>query len=199
MLGVLRSSVSGFSTSYLDGGNIRSSASSIPIREKGYGEEAVYYGITLEGQRHGIGKLIWQNGDSYYGVFCNDKKEGFGFMAWVNGDSYQGYWKQDMRHGSAKHQYANGACFEGTYLHDKRQGPGTLTWPNGDKFYGTWKDNGRVGEGKLILSDGTHVQQEWAEVSPNYSISTPERSPPTSSLKPISEELLIDLNFDGSS
>ncbi|PRP86429.1 putative phosphatidylinositol-4-phosphate 5-kinase [Planoprotostelium fungivorum] len=203
MLGVLRSSFSGLNTfDVVNRGGIRSSDGNIPtfrpVKERGIGEEASYHGLMEEGHRHGIGKLVWRNGDSYYGTFKYDMKEGFGFMSWTNGDSYEGYWKMDQRHGSAKHRYANGMVFEGTYLHDKRDGPGKLTWPNGDVFIGSWKDNGRVGPGTLMLMDGQHIEQEWNEMDANYSASQPERTSGDTKQCAVVEDL-IDLNFDGCS
>lgn len=141
--------------------------------------EAKYEGEWKDGKKEGVGRMWWNNGDRYLGDWKNDTKDGSGYMMWENGDIYEGSWKQDLRHGeSAYYFYSNGGKFQGDYVNDERHGPGVFYWPDGDRFEGTWQSGGRHGKGKLILKNGTVIEQEWNE-SPfvNYSEGLPAKHP----------------------
>ena len=67
-------------------------------------------------ERHGLGALMFANGDKYVGAWQNDKREGQGTLTWADGAKYVGAWQND-----------------------KREGQGTLTFANGNKYVGAFK------------------------------------------------------------
>jgi hypothetical protein len=50
-----------------------------------------------EGQRHGHGRLEYNNGDLFYGDFRNDCKQGKGVYIWSDGRTYEGEIQQQQR------------------------------------------------------------------------------------------------------
>jgi hypothetical protein len=141
--------------------------------------EVKYEGEWVNGQKTGVGRMWWNNGDRYLGHWSADSKDGQGSMLWANGDSYHGGWSHDLRHGSkCEYNYSNGGRYVGEYVNDERHGAGAFHWPNGDVFRGVWANGGRSGQGELTLVNGTVIPQVWNE-SPysNYSDTLPSLHP----------------------
>lgn len=51
-----------------------------------FGERSIYYGQFSKGYRHGLGLLIFHDGDIYEGHFENDQINGHG--ARINGENF---------------------------------------------------------------------------------------------------------------
>lgn len=102
-----------------------------------------YTGEIVNGEAHGKGVAVFENGNRYEGNFSHNKRSGFGKAINKNGDGYEGQWKND-----------------------RFNGKGTYTWKNGDRFEGYFKDAQRNGNGKLyneqgaLLKDGVWKDDE---------------------------------------
>ncbi len=75
------------------------------------------------GQKHGWGKLTWDDGDSFEGQFVNDEKVK-GTFKWFTGDVYAGQWKDDLMHGEGSYQYFDGRSYKGQWAKGFRHGLG---------------------------------------------------------------------------
>ncbi|HLP33975.1 MAG TPA: hypothetical protein VK202_10900 [Bacteroidia bacterium] len=95
-----------------------------------------YTGEIVNGEAHGKGVAIFENGNRYEGNFSHNKRSGFGKAINKNGDGYQGQWKND-----------------------RFNGKGTYTWKNGDRFEGYFKDAQRNGKGKLYDKQGELLKE----------------------------------------
>lgn len=95
-----------------------------------------YTGEIVNGEAHGKGVAIFENGNRYEGNFSHNKRSGFGKAINKNGDGYEGQWKND-----------------------RFNGKGTYTWKNGDRFEGYFKDAQRNGKGKLYNKQGELLKE----------------------------------------
>lgn len=95
-----------------------------------------YTGEIVNGEAHGKGVAIFENGNRYEGNFSHNKRNGFGKAINKNGDGYEGQWKND-----------------------RFNGKGTYSWKNGDRFEGYFKDAQRNGKGKLYNKQGELLKE----------------------------------------
>ena len=59
-----------------------------------------YEGMTLQGRKHGQGKLIFEDGAFYEGEFKDDKMNGQGVLYYgPDHPAYDGQWSNDQFHG----------------------------------------------------------------------------------------------------
>ncbi len=66
------------------------------------------------------------------GELLDGQRHGFGRMTFQNGDCYEGGWAQGIRSGAGRLQSAaTGDVFVGNFLQGKREGPGTLYMVSG--------------------------------------------------------------------
>ena len=71
------------------------------------GDSGPYTGQCQNGEAHGVGTVVYDNGDRHEGEYQNGKE-----------------------HGQGTHVYANGNRYEGEYQHDKPWN-GTVYWSSG--------------------------------------------------------------------
>ena len=82
-----------------------------------------------KGEKHGKGKLTFEDGDTYEGE-KNNLMHGHGVFKW--GISRQTY--------------------QGDFEHDKITGKGVYTYPSGERYEGTFRNGYWHGQGKMIMS-----------------------------------------------
>lgn len=70
--------------------------------------EAAYYGEIVNGRRHGVGVIIYNNERVYEGHWECDYKQGIGFEMFPNGNYYQGDYVNGKPEGIGKHIWAHG-------------------------------------------------------------------------------------------
>ncbi len=104
---------------------------------KGY----YYEGEWLNNKRHGVGTVIWPDGNKYVGEQKNGQLHGFGtyFSLAENkfkGDKYTGEYQNGKRHGKGTYLHANGNKYIGEYRNGKPNGLGTYYYLANDKFKG---------------------------------------------------------------
>ena len=79
---------------------------------------------------------------SIYQDYEHGQRCGMGKMYFANGDLYYGEWYQDQYHGQGRFYYACGRAFEGTFYRGKRTGKGKLQHPSGKvDIFPFWQDS----------------------------------------------------------
>ena len=58
-----------------------------------YKDGSIYNGLFVDGLKHGMGLILYQNGDKYEGNFSNDEIDGEGEYNSVSGSEVKGKWK----------------------------------------------------------------------------------------------------------
>eukprot|EP01036_Dinobryon_divergens_P022288 gene22288-30531_t len=117
--------------------------------------------LDKSGQKHGIGRFIYENGDEYEGEWANDKKHGKGIYRMVNGDVFEGEFKDGQRCGRGTYKYASGALYSGDFRNNKMHGHGTYVYNSGAKYIGAFAVDKMHGEGALYFLDGTSYRGFW--------------------------------------
>lgn len=124
-----------------------------------------YHGsYNSKGEKHGLAKMIWTNGDVYEGYFENNLRNGKGTMVFASrtGEKekgkYEGYWKNDMMHGKGSRRYPNGDTYDGEFRFGKRHGEGRFSYANGDLFWGSFEDNEMHGSGRYYYASGQRFE-----------------------------------------
>jgi len=118
-------------------------------------EKARYTGNYKDGQKHGVGKMIYPNGDIYEGEWVENRMEGEGSYTYkTSNDIYSGSWVNNKKSG------------QGTYSFGKDQSIMTGTWENGQITTGKWALKGYAeyeggfklgrpfGQGKFAFTNG---------------------------------------------
>lgn len=111
-----------------------------------------YQGLFKSGLKHGLGTLLFPNGNCFIGEFYQSMKQGHGTLIYARGGEYTGQWLQDLAHGEGTCRYANGEVFQGTFANGRKHGPGVLSLSNGDCLKATWDNDSINGHGKIIYS-----------------------------------------------
>ena len=96
----------------------------------------VYSGEKIDELRHGLGTLVFPNGDKYIGQFHQGMRHGRGELTCAP--------KRAVVTAAAATAAATGGnppCqrYAGQWMLSKRHGRGVETWPNGDKYDGEYK------------------------------------------------------------
>jgi radial spoke head protein 1 len=121
---------------------------------KRIGELGVYEGgRDASGNKNGLGRSLFVNGDMYIGEYKNNKREGVGTYFWAsNGNIYTGRWKNNLRSGVGRMIYTDGGRYYGTFSNDKKNGHGRYTYPNGDTYSGDWVNDIKEGVGTYTFA-----------------------------------------------
>lgn len=114
------------------------------------------------GQRSGLGKMIFKNGDIYEGMYLNGMRNGKGKYTWKNGGWYEGEYINHKRHGFGIMHYPDKSTYQGIWFENYRHGKGTYTYPNGDTYEGQWEYGRRHGHGVYtVVSDGSVFEGDF--------------------------------------
>lgn len=76
----------------------------------------VYSGDLRDGEPHGSGEMIMDNGDRYRGEFAGGVFHGEGTYRWANGDTYEGAFVDGEMHGSGVFTPVSGASLRGRWV-----------------------------------------------------------------------------------
>ncbi|XP_063981992.1 radial spoke head 1 homolog isoform X2 [Diachasmimorpha longicaudata] len=130
--------------------------------ERGEAEKVDILGVyegekNSKGERHGIGKYQFPNGDVYVGGYCQGLRNNQGVYVFKNGARYDGTWRGALKYGRGTFFYPDGTRYEGikfmgTWLNDCIEGPGELVYPR-YHFHGSWKDNLPYGRGCFVFEN----------------------------------------------
>lgn len=114
----------------------------------------IYYeGQESGGKKHGIGRIIYEQGPIIEGNFSQDVFEGEGRLIKDNGDIYKGFFKQGKAEGKGQYIKKDGETYDGTFKADKPHGQGILKYANGNKYEGNFVDGVKEGKGTLTLAN----------------------------------------------
>ena len=127
---------------------------------------AVYTGpYNVLGQKHGMGEMVWSNGDCYRGEFVADQRQGQGTLTFASrsshmddGGEYVGQWHHNQMHGDGTRRYPNGDVYNGSFQHNERHGQGRFYYSNGDMFWGEWRHNQMHGIGRYYYASGQRFE-----------------------------------------
>lgn len=103
--------------------------------------------LNAEGQRHGCGVLLCDNGNSYEGEWKNDKRDGIGTARYSSGDVYDGQWQRGRRHGHGVMYIEAGDTYIGSWKNGLKHGSGTYHWADGEVDVSWYQDDVRIREG----------------------------------------------------
>lgn len=69
-------------------------------RVKGINDSYIYYGqVNSQGQMHGIGNMLFNNGFCYQGMFQKGSRDGIGLTFDLAGNKYKGEHRKGIREG----------------------------------------------------------------------------------------------------
>lgn len=121
-----------------------------------------YKGNWIDGQRNGIGKMIFTNGVTYRGNWENDQPQGYGEVTFADGQKYTGDWVDGKKSGFGQIFFSNGSTYAGHWENDRQHGYGEMTFSNQRKYVGDWVDGKRQGMGFLFnMISGSYYVGEW--------------------------------------
>lgn len=124
--------------------------------------ENIYTGEKNEkGEKHGIGKMEYKNGDVYEGHWSDGLRDGKGKITFLNNSSYDGNWSKDQISGRGVYRYFNGNVYDGQFESGVATGHGIMTYLSGDRYVGDWKKGRRHGEGKMFYKNGEFFVGHW--------------------------------------
>ena len=117
--------------------------------------------VNYNGDEHGYGTFVWDNGDKYVGYFAYRKFSGQGTYYYASGAKYVGQWANDLKNGKGTMYFKNGNVYEGNWVNDKENGFGKETYAWG-YYEGQWKDGTWYGKGKEYHNkNGTTYEGIW--------------------------------------
>lgn len=123
---------------------------------------AIYEGEwDKNGQQHGIGTLVKEDGSKVVGLFKAGKLDGLARMIQSTGLVYEGHFRDGEMNGNGKIQNKVGGKFDGELANGKIHGKGAEEWPDGTKYDGEYKEGIRHGNGTLVLPDGSTYTGEF--------------------------------------
>lgn len=122
----------------------------------------LYEGLWKDGKKV-RGRMTFQGSKRMYdGEWMNEKPHGVGEMVFENGDHYVGELNMGKMHGSGSITYhsAGGKVYKGTFLADQPHGKGAVTMPDGAVVEGYFQ-SGR----KIEADDMETIQQVMRETA----------------------------------
>jgi hypothetical protein len=119
-----------------------------------------YAGQLVSGMRQGHGKCWDPQGSGVYtGQWYQNEKHGVGHMVYANGNVYTGMWHRDRHNGKGILLMKDRKeMYEGDFVNNKKHGRGAHMYADGNVYKGTWLDDVRHGEGVMKFADGTVSQ-----------------------------------------
>jgi hypothetical protein len=76
-----------------------------------YGEDT-YYGRLRNNKQYGKGLYVWgKSNNSYYGLWLNGLKHGMGIKEFKNGSRYMGEWRDDKMEGQGEYSFKSGKVY----------------------------------------------------------------------------------------
>lgn len=113
-----------------------------------------YVGQFSYGKKHGVGRLIKENGDIFEGSFDQDVMHGSGTYIDYLGKVYIGEFRNGEKNGYGKEQDRHESCYEGDFVDGVKHGNGKMIWADGRKYEGEFKEGRITGIGEFLWPDG---------------------------------------------
>lgn len=115
-----------------------------------------------EGEKHGFGLYVWEDGDEFEGEYKNDSMHK-GTFRYVSGSSYEGEFRDNLKHGIGIFRYPDGTEYEGEWQEDQKHGRGVFTMSDGDKYEGEFRDDKINGYGVYSFACGDVYEGEYKD------------------------------------
>lgn len=123
--------------------------------------ESWYTGHYRASERHGTGRVRFDDGSCYEGDFVNDEYSGQGVETSVAGHRYVGEFKQGKKHGQGILYWTDGRRYEGFWKCDTMSGFGVLKWRLGCQYHGMFDDDDFEGDGVFAWPDGRNLDASF--------------------------------------
>ena len=92
-----------------------------PLSLENYSLVERYEGEFKQGQYHGKGRYIFEDGETYEGNWKMGKKHGRGVISYPrNGVRFEGLFENDLKHGKGRYVFADGQIQYGIYREGQR-------------------------------------------------------------------------------
>ena len=102
----------------------------------------LYMGEYKNGEKHGIGINISENGFIIAGEWVKGELQGKGMLIWEDGTVFFGDFSGSIVEGAGLIKYSNGEVFLGNWVENQRNGKGVLYGPDGKVINGSYYING---------------------------------------------------------
>ena len=113
------------------------------------------------GERHGLGRASFPNGDTYHGNYYRGKRCGHGTYTFAFGGRYEGSYIEGCREGYGEIDHPDGSRYEGQWANNLKCGHGIYFYLNRDRYEGDWLANKRHGQGKYFYNYGPIYDGQW--------------------------------------
>lgn len=115
------------------------------------------YSSTSNMSKPITGSYKYPDGSEYRGEWNFDgQRHGFGILLLNDGTKYIGEFEHGLCHGLGVMTFADGSKFEGEFFQGKYNGLGVFTRCDSMKYEGEFKEGKVCGKGLLTFTDGTH-------------------------------------------
>mmetsp|Transcript_21415 Transcript_21415/g.36543 ORF Transcript_21415/g.36543 Transcript_21415/m.36543 type:complete len:1761 (+) Transcript_21415:57-5339(+) len=120
-----------------------------------------YFGqLNSRGQKHGNGKMRYDNGNEYDGQWKSNKRDGKGTTRYASGNVYIGMWKAGKRHGfGVFHISKSGDIYRGNWSGGIKSGPGVYEYADGELDVSFYSNDIRVGDGVRWNTDRSRASR----------------------------------------
>lgn len=116
--------------------------------------------LNKKGQKHGNGKMRYDNGNEYDGQWKANKRDGKGTTRYASGNVYIGMWKSGKRHGfGVFHIEKSGDIYRGNWSGGIKSGPGVYEYADGEIDVSFYSNDIRVGDGVRWSADRSHASR----------------------------------------
>jgi hypothetical protein len=104
-----------------------------------------------------------QFGGEYAGTFEDGEMHGYGVLVCQDGSRFEGEFRHNIPHGRGSLEISTGGSYEGEWVHGEKEGHGVMVYPDNRKYIGEWLAGRRHGHGELFAADGHRIHEcEWA-------------------------------------
>jgi len=116
--------------------------------------------LNSRGQKHGNGKMRYDNGNEYDGQWKNNKRDGKGTTRYASGNVYIGMWSKGKRHGfGVFHIEKSGDIYRGNWSGGIKSGPGVYEYADGELDVSFYSNDIRVGDGVRWTADRSRASR----------------------------------------
>ncbi|DAZ98031.1 TPA: hypothetical protein N0F65_004521, partial [Lagenidium giganteum] len=124
-------------------------------------EVAWYEGMYVLGERHGIGKMVFPNGDTYHGEWRRNKMNGDGSYMYANGDIFSGKFENGIRVGKGTYEFAEDKSLLVGNWSDHAIQDGKWMFKDGGSYVGRFENGKPIGNCLFKFPSGLQQDGEY--------------------------------------
>mmetsp|Transcript_5875 Transcript_5875/g.9678 ORF Transcript_5875/g.9678 Transcript_5875/m.9678 type:complete len:232 (+) Transcript_5875:51-746(+) len=130
-------------------------------------EKARYEGDYKDGLKHGVGKMVYPNGDVYEGEWFENKMQGEGTYTYKKTtDIYSGAWVGNKKHGQGTYEFGvDSSVMTGEWVEGQIT-TGKWVLKGAAVYEGSFKLGRPFGEGKFTYESGLEQSGSYVEQKP---------------------------------